>query len=123
LLSVSVFVDNVSVYDRRSHLEPLYKVYKGSSHIMLANFCKVAGQGCRAKMPGKAAGQDCRARLPGKAAGQDCRAKLTSKTAGQDCRARLPGKTAEQDCRARLPGTHHAEGLVNPKVRALKKGY
>jgi hypothetical protein len=28
---------------------------------------KVAGQGCRARLPGKAAGQGCLARLPGKA--------------------------------------------------------
>jgi hypothetical protein len=29
-----------------------------------------AGQGCRARLPGKAAGQGCRARLPGKATGR-----------------------------------------------------
>jgi hypothetical protein len=38
----------------------------------------------------KAAGQGCRARLPGKAAGQGLKA------AGQGCRARLPGKAARQ---------------------------
>jgi hypothetical protein len=37
---------------------------------------KKVGQGCRARLPGKAAGQGCRARLPGKAAGQGCRARL-----------------------------------------------
>jgi hypothetical protein len=40
---------------------------------------QIAGQNCRARLPGKTAGQDCRARLPGKTARQDC-------TAGQDCR-------------------------------------
>jgi hypothetical protein len=35
-------------------------------------FCKAAGQGCRARLPGKAAGQGCRARLPGNAALQGC---------------------------------------------------
>jgi hypothetical protein len=43
-----------------------------------------AGQGCRARLPGKAAGQGCRARLPGKAAGQSCRARLPA-AAGQGC--------------------------------------
>jgi hypothetical protein len=63
-----------------------------------------AGQGCRARLPGKAAKQGWQARLPGKAAGQGCQARLPNKAAGQGCQARLPGKAAEQGCRARLPG-------------------
>jgi hypothetical protein len=44
--------------------------------LNLYYFCKAAGQGCRARLPGKAAGQGCQARLPGKAA--ECMVKLDS---------------------------------------------
>jgi hypothetical protein len=35
-----------------------------------------AGQGCRARLPGKASGQGCQARQPGKAARQGCWARV-----------------------------------------------
>jgi hypothetical protein len=86
------------------------------------------GQGCRARLPGKAAGKGCRTRLPGKATRQGCRArlhamvqyaesvpypraiyylfdKLVSRSqgarpwgAGQGFLARLPGKAVRQGC-------------------------
>jgi hypothetical protein len=78
--------------------------------LSLQCFCKAAGQGCRARLPGKAAGQGCRAKLPGpgKAAGQGCRARLSGKAVGQCCRARLPGIAAGQGCRAR----QHCNGTI-----------
>jgi hypothetical protein len=96
----------------------------GKALKTLKYFCKAAGQGywarlpgkatvqgCRARLPGKAARQGCRARLPGKAARQGCRAMLPGNAAGQGCRERLPGKAAGQDCRARL--------LDNARVHAM----
>jgi hypothetical protein len=85
---------------------------------------EIAGQGCRARLPGKAAGQGCRARLPGKAAGQGCRARLPGKAAGQGCRARLPGKAAGQGCWAKVQAmVQYAESIVKLDNNTILSNY
>jgi hypothetical protein len=66
-------------------------------------FCKVAGQGCRARLPGKAARQGCWARLPGKAA-------------GQGCRARLPGKALVQGCTGKAATKNNNKAKLRPAL-------
>jgi hypothetical protein len=69
-------------------------------HVGLNLHCIVgkAGQGCQARLPGKATRQGCQARLPGKAARQGCQARLPGKAARKGCQARLPGKSVGKGC-------------------------
>jgi hypothetical protein len=74
MVSIAAFqaVDPGSIPGRRTSLF-LPKIHFSTKNLFTSN---TTGQGCRARLPGKAAGQGCRARLPGKSAGQECRARL-----------------------------------------------